>query len=113
MPYIEAKITVPVIPEKKEVIKAKFGKAVNCIRKPESWLMVNIEDNKDLWFAGEKLTKGAYVSVSAFGNPSRTDCGSMAAEVTKILSDELGIPGDKIYISFHPVENWAWDGGLF
>ena len=113
MPYIEAKVTVPVIPEKKEVLKTKFGKAVSCIRKPERWLMVNIEDKKDLWFAGEKLERGAYVSVSAFGAPARSDCGKMAAEVTKILSDELDIPGDHVYVSFHPVENWAWDGQLF
>lgn len=113
MPYIEATVTVPVGAEKKEALKAGFGKAVTCIRKPETWLMVNIEDKKDLWFAGEKLTKGAYVSVSAFGSPARPDCAKMAAAVTKLLSDELGIPGDKVYVSFHPVENWAWDGGLF
>lgn len=113
MPYIEAKISVPIVPEKKEVIKARFGKAVNLIRKPESWLMVNIEDNRDLWFAGEKLKLGAYVSVSAFGDPARADCEKMAAEVTNILSDELNIPGDKVYVTFHPVRNWAWNGGLF
>lgn len=113
MPYIEAKITLPVLPEKKEVIKAKFGKAVSLIGKPESYLMVGIEDSRELWFAGEKLEKGAYVSVSAFGDPSRSGCERMAAEITGILRDELSIPGDHVYITFHPVRNWAWDGGLF
>lgn len=113
MPYIEAKVTVPVTPEKKEVLKARFGKAVSLLHKPESWLMVGIEDRKDLWFAGEKLEKGAYVSVSAFGAPSRSDCGKMAAEITAILSGELSIPGERVYITFHPVENWAWNGELF
>ncbi len=113
MPYIEAKVTVPVVPEKKEVLKAKFGKAVSLIKKPESYLMVGIEDDMDLWFAGKKLEKGAYVSVSAFGDPARPDCGKMAAELTKILGEELGIPGENIYITFHPVKTWAWQGGLF
>ena len=113
MPYIEAKVTVPVVPEKKDVLKAKFGKAVSLIKKPESYLMVGIEDDMDLWFAGKKLEKGAYVSVSAFGNPSRSDCSKMAAELTKILSQELSIPGNRIYITFHPVENWSWNGSLF
>lgn len=113
MPYIEAKVTVPVGPEKKEALKRCFGRAVTCIRKPESWLMVNIEDSRDLWFAGEKLEKGAWVSVNAFGAPARTDCGKMASEITKALNTELGIPADKIYISFHPVDNWAWNGELF
>lgn len=113
MPYIEAKVTVPVSPEKKEALKASFGKAVSLIQKPESWLMVGIEDSRDLWFAGERLEKGAYVSVSAFGSPSRSDCSKMAAELTRILTQELSIPGSRIYITFHPVENWSWNGNLF
>lgn len=113
MPYIEAKISTPVRPEEKETLKARFGKAVTLIKKPESYLMVGIEDGLDLWFAGRKLERGAYVSVSAFGNPSRADCDRMAAELTQILGEELQIPGENIYITFHPVQNWAWQGGLF
>lgn len=113
MPYIEAKVTAPVGAEKMEALKARFGRAVTLIRKPESYLMVGIEPERDLWFAGRKLEKGAYVSVSAFGAPSRGDCGKMAAELTKILEEELGIPGENVYITFHPVENWAWQGQLF
>ncbi len=113
MPFINAKISVPLDDAKKETLKTRFGRAVTLIRKPESYLMVGIDDKQDLWFAGKKLAKGAYVSVSAFGAPSRADCGKMAAELTKILAEELDIPGDAVYITFHPVENWAWDGSLF
>ncbi len=113
MPYIEAKVTVPVGPEKMEVLKARFGRAVSLIRKPESYLMVGIEPERDLWFAGKKLERGAYVSVSAFGNPARADCGKMAAELTKILKEELDIPGESVYVTFHPVDNWGWEGSLF
>lgn len=113
MPFINAKITIPMDSDKKEALKARFGRAVSLIRKPESYLMVGIESGEDLWFAGKKLEKGAYVSVSAFGSPSRADCGRMASELTKILGEELDIPGENIYITFHPVENWAWDGSLF
>jgi len=38
------------------------------LNKSETYLMVGIEDNYDLWMAGEKLEKGAYLSVSLFGN---------------------------------------------
>ena len=40
MPFIDSKITVKVSDEKKEVLKAKIGKAVSIIGKPESFLMV-------------------------------------------------------------------------
>lgn len=113
MPFINAKISTPLDGAQKENLKARFGKAVALIRKPESYLMVNIEDRQDLWFAGKKLDLGAYVSVSAFGSPSRADCAKMAAELNKILGEELSIPGDNIYITFHPVDTWAWDGSLF
>ncbi len=113
MPYIEAKVTVPVTEKKLEALKARFGRAVSLIHKPESYLMVGIEGGRDLWFAGEKLEKGAYVSVSAFGDPARADCAKMAVELTKILREELEIPGENVYITFHPVKNWAWQGELF
>ena len=44
MPFIDSKITVKVSDEKKEVLKAKIGKAVSIIGKPESFLMVGFED---------------------------------------------------------------------
>ena len=113
MPFINAKISLPLDGAKKETLKTRFGKAVTLIGKPESYLMVDIEAGHDLWFAGKKLEKGAYVSVSAFGSLSRTGCAKMAAELNKILKEELSIPGDSIYITFHPVDTWAWDGSLF
>ena len=70
MPFIDSKITVPVSPEKKEVLKTELGQALSLLHKPESYLMVGMEDNYDLWMAGKKLEKGAYVSVSLFGNAS-------------------------------------------
>ena len=55
MPFIDSKITVKVSDEKKEVLKAKIGKAVSIIGKPESFLMVGFEDEYTLYFAGNKL----------------------------------------------------------
>ena len=57
MPYIEAKITLPLTEGQKEELKVGFGETMSIIGKPEAFLMVNIEDNKDLWFAGEKLKR--------------------------------------------------------
>ena len=38
--------------EKRDVLKAEFGKAVSIIGKPESYLMINFIDNQDLYFCG-------------------------------------------------------------
>ena len=47
MPFIDSKITVPVSDEKKEKIKSEIGKAISILHKPESYLMVGINDNYD------------------------------------------------------------------
>ena len=51
MPMIEAKVTMELPAEKRDVLKAEFGKAVSVIGKPESYLMVNLVDKQDLYFA--------------------------------------------------------------
>ena len=68
MPFIDSKITVPVTSELKEEIKSELGKLITTLGKTETYLMVGIEDAYDLWLGGKKLDKGAYVSVSLYGN---------------------------------------------
>ena len=50
MPMIEAKVTMQLPAEKRDVLKAEFGKAISIIGKPESYLMINLIDNQDLYF---------------------------------------------------------------
>ena len=66
MPFIDAKVTVSLDATRKEALKAAFGKAIPTLHKTETYLMVGIQDNCDLWMAGQKLTRGAYVSVSLY-----------------------------------------------
>ena len=70
MPFIDSKITVSLTPEKEEAIKTKLGEAIQILNKSETYLMVGFEDNYDLYMGGSKLDKGAYVSVSLFGQAS-------------------------------------------
>lgn len=113
MPFIDSKITVPVTKEKKEKIKAELGKAITVLHKTENYLMVGIEDNYDLWMAGKKLDKGAYVSVSLYGSASPSDYDRMTAKICGLYEAELGIPGSAVYVTYHPVSDWGWNGGNF
>ena len=113
MPFIDSKITVTVSDEKKEAIKTKLGKAISLLNKPESYLMVGIKDDYDLWFAGEKMEKGAYVSVSLFGKASSNAYNQMTEAICSILKEELDIPGDHVYVTFHSCNDWGFDGELF
>ena len=109
MPFIDSKITVPVTPEKKESIKSRFGEAVRLLNKSETYLMVGFEDNYDLYMGGNKLEKGAYVSVSLFGNAPSSAYDEMTGESCGILSDEQGILGDKVCVTYHGGNDWGWN----
>ena len=113
MPFIDSKITLKLTAEQKERVKARFGKAVSALHKGESYLMVGFEDGYDLYFAGKKLEKGAYVSVSLYGSASSSDYEKMTGLVCDILKEELGIPANAVYVTYHPVSDWGWNGSNF
>lgn len=113
MPFIDSRITVSVSKEKKEKIKARMGQAITTLHKSENYLMVGIESDYDLWLAGKKLEKGAYVSVSLFGSASPEDYDKMTEIICKILNEELGIEGSSVYVTYHPVADWGWNGRNF
>lgn len=113
MPFIDAKITVPADNNVKETLKTEFGKTMSLLGKSETYLMVGIEDNYDLWMGGNKIDKGAYVSLSLLGNASSDDYKKVTAAICNILEDKLSIPGDKVYITYHPIADWGWNGTNF
>ena len=47
MPMIEAKVTVQLPAEKRDVLKAGLGKAISVMGKPESCLRRSLLDNQD------------------------------------------------------------------
>ena len=113
MPMIEAKVTMQLSEEKRDVLKTEFGKAIAIMGKPESYLMINLADNQDLYFGGKKLDKGAYVDVKVFGRVDGNASRKMTARLCEILEKELGIPGNAVYVSYWGTANWGWNGGNF
>lgn len=112
MPFIDSKIVGTVSEEKKECIKGRLGQAISLLHKPESYLMIGFSDNYDLFLAGKKLEKGAYVSVSLYGNAKQEDYEKMTQEITYILNEELDIPGKNIYVTYQSINTWGIDGYL-
>lgn len=113
MPFIENKVTVKLTEQDRERVKARLGKAVSILHKSETYLMVGFQDGYDLYFGGKKLDRGAYVSVSLFGQASRSDYGKLTEEICKILSEELSIPPHAVYVTYHGIADWGWNGSNF
>ena len=113
MPFIDCKFSMKLTEEKKEKIKSKLGENISVMHKPESYLMVGIEDGYSLYFAGKSLENGAYVSVSLFGKPSAADCEKFTAVLCSLFKSELGIDGNNIYVTYQGISDWGWNGGNF
>ncbi|MDE5721607.1 MAG: hypothetical protein K2I30_02530 [Clostridia bacterium] len=113
MPFIDCKFSQKLTEEKKEKIKTELGKAVSILNKPESYLMVGIADGCDLYFAGNKLANGAYVSVSLFGSAQSSACEKMTETLCSVFESELNVKGKNVYITYHGVKDWGWNGGNF
>ena len=113
MPMIDSKITLKMTEAQKEELKAEFGKLIATLNKPESYLMVGIQDSCDLWFGGKKLDRGAYVSVSLLGSAPKESYGRLTGQICDLLSRKLDIPGNAVYVTYHPVSDWGWNGSNF
>ncbi len=113
MPFINSKVTVKLSDQQKETLKTELGKLITTLNKSETYLMVGIEDSCDLWLGGRKLDKGAYVAVSLFGSAPKESYDRLTGQICDLLSDKLGIPGNAVYVTYHPVSDWGWNGGNF
>ena len=113
MPYIEAKLSVNLDENQKNELQAKLTDAVSSsFSKPKAYIMAGVEDGKSLYMAGKKIEKGAYISISLLGSASKPACQILTRDICNILS-EYGTDGANVYITYHPVDLWGWNGSMF
>lgn len=111
MPFIDAKTSVSISPTQEESLKQKLGKAISVIPgKSESVLMLDIEGDCHLYFAGTNSEPAAMVEVKVFGSSSPSAYQKMTEEVTRILNSELGIPAGRIFVKYEEAKYWGWNG---
>ena len=53
------------------------------------------------------------VTVAVLGTVSDRDSSNLTGRITQILSDELGISPDRIYVSYSEHDKWGWNGSNF
>lgn len=110
MPFIKTSTNINIDENKKEVLKTRFGTAISIMGKPESYLMLEFEDAKTMYFAGSNEPL-AFVDIKVLGSANNTN--EMTKEVTKILSEELNLPPNRIYIAYKDYSDWGFNGNNF
>lgn len=93
---------------------AKASRTVaEMLGKPESYVMIVLEDGRDMLFGGS-AEPTAYLELKSLGLPE-SKSADFSSTLCGLLGDTLGIPAGRIYIEFAapPRHLFGWNGGTF
>ena len=109
MPYINISTSAKIVDKKKllEEISILFA---SLTKKSQRFVMAKFDDNLEMYFDDDSPC--CFLEIKSIGslNPSE-----MAKPICNFVYEKMGIPIDKIYISFEDVSAsmWAWNGRTF
>ena len=113
MPCIHIQTNQKVSAEEEKSLREKFGEAISLFPgKSESWLMLNFEDNCHLYFKGTEQPS-AFIEVKIYGKSSAQVYDKLTSKLTEIVSSELNIPSERIYVKYEEVDFWGYNGHNF
>ena len=111
MPFIKAKVNVPVTFQQEREIKSLLGRAVESVPgKSEKYLMIIFEENCRIWLRGNDTESAAYIEVSIYGNESHYEYNGLTIGITEAFSKILGIPPGNIYVKYDDIQIWSVNG---
>ena len=109
MPYINISTSVKV-DNKKKLLEEISILVSSLTNKSKRFVMAKLEDDSQMYFEDE--TPCCFLEIKSIGslNPSE-----MAKQISDFVYEKMGIPIDRIYISFEdvPPSLWAWNGRTF
>lgn len=113
MPVLSIKTNTHACDNQAEFLKQLSAMSANMLSKPESYVMVNIEFQQALIFAGTDAP-AAYVELTSLGLPENRTA-DFSAEICKALNQTLGIEPARIYIAFLNPERhmFGWNSATF
>ena len=109
MPYINLSTSAKV--NDKDKLLEEISTLISSLtKKSRRFVMAKIDDNCQMYF--NDVTPSCFLEIKSIGslNPSE-----MAKPISDFVYEKMGIPIDKIYISFVdvPASMWAWNGRTF
>ena len=109
MPYINISTSSKV--ENKEKLLEEISRFVASLtNKSKRFVMAKLDDNCQMYFDDQEPC--CFLEIKSIGSLSPSD---MAMPISDFVYKKIGIPIDKIYISFDDVaaSMWAWNGRTF
>jgi phenylpyruvate tautomerase len=114
MPYLKLQTNVALETVTRTNIMRQLSEDVaELLGKPEHYVMVAIDPQVDMLFAGNK-SPAAYLELKSIGLPEhRTP--EISQRLCTTVGGNLGIDKDRIYIEFADAQRsmWGWKGTTF
>ena len=109
MPFINVSTSLKVDDKKK--LLEEFSILISSLtNKSKRFVMAKLDDNCEMYFEDESPC--CFIEIKSIGSLTPSD---MAKQLSDFVYERMGIPIDKIYISFIdvPASMWAWNGRTF
>jgi len=109
MPYINI-ATSTKVEDKKKLLEEISILVSSLTNKSKSFVMAKLDDNSEMYFEDESLC--CFLEIKSIGS---LDPSEMTKPISDFVNEKLGIPLNKIYISYEdvPPSMWAWNGRTF
>ena len=113
MPFVNLKTNVNIDSKLENSLKTNLGELIKIIPgKSENWLMINLEGSKTMYFKGSE-DRCAMIEVKIYGEAPDSAKDKFTEEVTSLVSKQLLIPKDRIYVSYFETFDWGFAGNNF
>ena len=109
MPYIHVSTSVRVDDKKK--LLEEISKLVSSLtNKSKRFVMAKLDHSSEMYFEDESPC--CFLEIRSIGSLNTSE---MAKPISDFVHKKMGIPIDKIYISFIdvPASMWSWNGRTF
>ena len=109
MPYINVSTSAEIV-DKNKLLEEISILVSSLTNKSKRFVMVKINDNCEMYF--NEQDSCCFLEIKSIGSLSPS---KIAMPISDFVNKKMGIPLDKIYISFEdvPASMWAWNGRTF
>ena len=111
MPLMNLRTNLAEVKSTKAILEALSLNLANATGKPEAYVMTMLEIGVPMTFAGS-AKPCAYLEVKSIGALKPKE---MSSKFSLLIEEMLGIPKERIYISFDdvPASMWGWNANTF
>ena len=109
MPYINV-LTSAKVNDKEKLLEEISILISSLTNKSKRFVMAKIDDNCQMYF--DDKNPSCFLEIKSIGSLKPAE---MANQISDFIHKRMGIPIDRIYISFQdvPASLWAWNGRTF